>query len=71
MDRGRWVRPYAIAWRCKVALTRALVMRASSKMNVNVAWSDREWNEEKVEYQTYPRVEKGEADSNKGDHWPN
>ena len=46
-------------------------MRASSKMNVNVAWSDKEWNEEKVEYQTYPRVEKGEADSNKGDHWPN
>ena len=33
-------------------------MRASSEMNVNVARSNKERNEEEVEYQTYASIEK-------------
>jgi len=31
-------------------------------MDVNVAWTDKEGNEEQVENETYPSIQKGEAD---------
>ena len=45
-----------------------LVVIASSEMDVYVAWSDEERYEEQVEYETYPGIEKGEADSERGDY---
>jgi len=41
---------------------------ASSEMDVYVAWSDEEGYEKQVEYETYPGIEKGEADSERGDY---
>ena len=45
-----------------------LVVIASSEMDVYVAWSDEEGYEKQVEYETYPGIEKGEADSERGDY---
>ena len=47
-----------------------LVVGASSEMNVDVAWSDEERNEEQVEHQAYPSIEKRKPDSKQGDHGP-
>ena len=45
-------------------------MRAPSEVDVNMAWTDKERNEEQVEYETYPSIQKREADSKQGDYWP-
>ena len=46
-------------------------MRAPSEMDVNVAWTDKEGNEEQVENETYPSVQKREADPKDRDYRPN
>ncbi len=48
-----------------------LVVIAPSEMDVYVAWSDEERYEEQVEHETYPGIEKGEADSERGDYGSN
>jgi len=46
-------------------------VRAPSEMDVNVAWTDKEGNEEQVENETYPSVQKREADPKDRDYRPN
>ena len=46
-------------------------MRAPSEMDVNVAWTDKEGNEEQVENETYPSVQKRETDPKHRDYRPN
>lgn len=46
-------------------------MRVPSEVDVNVAWTDKERNEEQIEYETYPSIQKGEADPKQRDYRPN
>jgi len=46
-------------------------VRAASEVYVNVAWTDKEGNEEQVEYQTYPSIQEREADPKQRDYRPN
>ena len=46
-------------------------MRAPSEMDVNVAWTDKERNEEQVENETDPSIQKREADPKHRDYRPN
>jgi hypothetical protein len=54
----------------KDVATKGLVVRAASEVDVNVAWTDKERNEEQVEYETYSSIQKREADSKQGNYWP-